>query len=624
MKLRFKFILGFLGIALLVGAVGVIGNISNESISKSSADTMEIQKLIHSLHNSFISVLELVQTHTLEEYNREKSEFEIHRANFDRLHETYEQDIHLVDEKFDSKVKEFISLSDELVSIHKEILVSDQYFEEQYVFEKTRRKELRKDIVDLQIVEFSDLFGKLEYKSKEALFQYRDVKHIQEWRDATAELRKAMEGSKNSSIIEDLDSYAGLAIVMGKIVSTTETKRQLGLEKLDSLKDIINQLIAGGQAITGAIAYESNKVSQTSSRMFSLVTVFALIAAIGLGLFISHSVSKPLSQLRSAAEKIGKGEFTARANESSNDEIGFLGKSINIMVDDLQELQKKLVSSGKIKEAELGKEVKMKTSELKNYIGELEKARTASLNMMEDLQLANEDLKSLDVAKAEFLNMVSHELKTPLTPITANLEILDDGDFGSLSKKQSKILLAVVRNVERLREIIGNLLEISRIEAGKFVLNMEPVQLNQLAKEAFRDIEAAAKDKGLKVSMDLGRLPRIKSDKGRIEECISNYMNNALKFTLKGSIVLQTTKDKNHVKVSVTDTGVGVEKENIRNLFQKFYQTGKTEVGKAKGVGLGLYSVKKLIEMHGGKVGVESTFGKGSTFWFTLPVGGKK
>jgi len=118
----------------------------------------------------------------------------------------------------------------------------------------------------------------------------------------------------------------------------------------------------------------------------------------------------------------------------------------------------------------------------------------------------------------------------------------------------------------------------------------------------------------------LGKLNKIKIDRPRIRECIANYMNNSLKFTSKGSIVLKTTSNREFVKLSVTDTGAGMEKSNMKNLFQKFYQEGKTEVGKAKGVGLGLYSVKKLIELHGGKVGVDSTRGKGSTFWFTLPI----
>ena len=366
--------------------------------------------------------------------------------------------------------------------------------------------------------------------------------------------------------------------------------------------------------------------SAAQLRNRTLLIMLPIIAfAILVVSFFSKTITNPITKLSQIAVEIGKGNLDARVNITTKDELKDLAVEINNMASNLKAYQIKLLKVEKTRSNELEAEVGKKTKELKKNIDDLQKARTATLNMMEDLRQANEDLKGLDTAKAEFLNMVSHELKTPLTPISANLELLRAGDFGKLTKKQISRLNVVSRNTERLRDIIGNLLEIARIEAGKITLNIEKLQINAIAKEVAQDIELAAKDKGLRVSVKLGKLSTVKADRDRIKECISNFMNNALKFTMKGRINLQTEKKKDHIKVSVTDTGMGVEKDNMPNLFHKFYQTSKTEVGKAKGVGLGLYSVKKLIELHGGTVGVESTFGKGSTFWFTLPTkGGKK
>jgi len=230
----------------------------------------------------------------------------------------------------------------------------------------------------------------------------------------------------------------------------------------------------------------------------------------------------------------------------------------------------------------------------------------------------------LEQAKSDFLNMISHELKTPLTPIQANLDLLHDGDFGKLSKKQLERLEIITRNAERLKGVISNLLEITRIESGNLVLNKQKSKLNSIAKEVFEDVEQSARDKKLKARFSQGKLPDILIDRDRIKECISNYMNNSLKFTEKGKIILKTEKTKNFIKVSVTDTGEGIDEKEQSKIFEKFYQIGKTETGKAKGVGLGLYSVKKLIEAHNGQVGVESAPGKGATFWFTLPLKGGK
>ncbi len=252
-------------------------------------------------------------------------------------------------------------------------------------------------------------------------------------------------------------------------------------------------------------------------------------------------------------------------------------------------------------------------------IRELKKTRGQLLKTLEELKHSNSKLKQLDRAKSEFLNMVSHELKTPLTPISTNAELLYDGDIGRINKRQKERLVIIKRNTARLQALINNLLEIARIETGKLKLSWDRVNPSQVAREVFEDIEVAAQEKGLSVKLVDGKAGFIEADRDRIKECLSNFANNALKFTQSGSITISVRPAADAVTFSVTDTGFGIEQKFVKNLFQKFYQVSETEVGKSKGVGLGLYSTKRIVHLHNGVVGVKTALGRGSEFWFTIP-----
>ena len=351
-----------------------------------------------------------------------------------------------------------------------------------------------------------------------------------------------------------------------------------------------------------------------------ITLAFVIVLSILTGIGISRSIFKPIGKLSTVAEKIGRGDLDSKAEVSSKDEIGNLAVTINHMASDLKKYQNKLLESEKKRGKELELEVSKKTKELNRRVNELEIAKKATTNMLEDLNEANKELKTLDQAKSNFLNLVSHELKTPLTAVFAHLGVLDDFKK-DLSKEELKSLDAIKRNSNQLKILINNILEIARIEAGKFELNPTKLDIKKEIHEVVENLSILSNKKGLKIEVEAKELPSIIADEIRVKEILTNLISNAIKFTNKGKITIKAVKDGKFVKTSVIDTGVGISKDKIKNLFQKFYQVDSSVSRRFfGGTGLGLSISKQLVELQKGKISVESEPGKGSTFSFTLPI----
>ena len=228
-------------------------------------------------------------------------------------------------------------------------------------------------------------------------------------------------------------------------------------------------------------------------------------------------------------------------------------------------------------------------------------------------------MKEIDETKTNFLNIVSHEMKTPLTAINAHLGVMDDLK-GNLNEQELLSLGAIKRNNYLLKSLIDNILELSRIESGKFELNMSKINLERIIKEVKSNLEILSEKKGLQLTLDIGKLPEIIADEMRIREILNNLISNSIKFTDKGWIKVKAESQDNHVVIKVIDRGIGIQKDKIPELFQKFYQIDPSIGRRFGGTGLGLAITKQLIELQGGKITVESTYGKGSTFSVILPI----
>jgi signal transduction histidine kinase len=375
------------------------------------------------------------------------------------------------------------------------------------------------------------------------------------------------------------------------------------------------------------IERDKGEVFSASEHLKNRITLIAAImclVVLTISIFLTISITNPLRRLVNAAKEVSSGNFSVKANIKTKDELGVLAKAFDEMINSLKKYQTELLKNEKQKSFGLEKEVTERTSELKNYVEDLEKVRTATLNMMEDLQETNKHLKDVDSAKSNFLNIVSHELKTPLTAIYAYLDVIADSK-NKLSEDQLKGFNAIKRNSQQLKMLIGNILEISRIEAGKFELAQNEINPKENLEKITQNLKILTDKKGLKLILDCKKLPdKIMTDEPRFEEVINNLVTNAIKFTDKGSVTINAKQDKEFILICVKDTGVGIPKDKIKNLFQKFYQVDSSISRKYGGTGLGLSITKEMIERQGGKIWVESTEGKGTTFFFTLPIKGVK
>jgi PAS domain S-box-containing protein len=259
-------------------------------------------------------------------------------------------------------------------------------------------------------------------------------------------------------------------------------------------------------------------------------------------------------------------------------------------------------------------------------ITERKRAEEELRKYAEDLAKANEELKSLDKMKDEFLSNVSHELKTPLTSIMGYTELLNDGSLGELGEEQKHAEETVMRNTKRLQRLVDSLLYLSRTQAGTVQYDFETLNISELADQIIEDLQIQTKEKNLEMIKKIEpNLPQIKGDRDKLTDMFTNIIDNSIKFTPKGgSITVFANKEDGYIHINIKDTGIGIPKDMIDNLFQRFYQIDSSQKRKYGGTGLGLYISKTIVEAHDGEIWVESEGkGKGTEVHIKLPVGEK-
>ncbi|RLB15555.1 MAG: hybrid sensor histidine kinase/response regulator [Deltaproteobacteria bacterium] len=230
-------------------------------------------------------------------------------------------------------------------------------------------------------------------------------------------------------------------------------------------------------------------------------------------------------------------------------------------------------------------------------------------------------LKLLDEMKSAFVNMVSHEIRSPLTTILSQIKILMDGLAGELAPKQEDILGKMSRKVNGLVELSNELLDLSRIEAGLIVQDKQPVQLMDILKGLVEFIQARAREKNISLTLKKTNLPLINADMKSMEEVFSNLITNAIIYTPEwGKVDVMGEVKGDFVCISVSDTGYGIAPDELPRIFDKFYRAKTEKTRNIVGTGLGLPIVKSIVEAHNGTVEVESEEGVGSTFYVRLPI----
>ncbi|HEU4683504.1 MAG TPA: ATP-binding protein [Nitrospira sp.] len=239
------------------------------------------------------------------------------------------------------------------------------------------------------------------------------------------------------------------------------------------------------------------------------------------------------------------------------------------------------------------------------------------------LEAANEQLKELNQLKSTFVSVVSHELRTPMTSIRVYVENMLDGLTGTLTEKQKQYLGRIQFNVDRLTRMIIDLLDLSRIEAGRVELQQEPIAIDELMQEVTDNLRSIAEGKSVVLEAHCrSPVDAVHADRDKVTQILTNLIGNAIKFTHPGGTVAVTTEfleDEQMLRCCVSDTGCGISPDEVPRVFEKFFR-GQSTTTDTRGAGLGLAIVKSLVELHGGHIWVESIFGSGSSFYFTLPL----
>jgi len=304
---------------------------------------------------------------------------------------------------------------------------------------------------------------------------------------------------------------------------------------------------------------------RTRNRIFGVAIVALILGFVG-AIILAQMMAKPIKQMAKGAELIGQGKLDTRILVNSRDELGSLARELNKMSRRLQEI---------------------------------------------------------DQMKSDFLASVTHELRSPLTSLTAYIELFLKGGAGELNEKAKKFLTIMERSNSRLSRFIDDLLDMAKIERGKMEIRKETMEIMPLVSDTVEFIKPEANRKSIEIEMEIPeKLPLVFVDGERTRQIITNLLSNSIKFTEeRGKVSIKIQEEKEYLQFSISDTGIGISPEDMGRIFDKFEQVKEVRerIKGPKGTGLGLAIAKSLVEAQGGKIWVESEVGKGSTFYFTLP-----
>ena len=313
-----------------------------------------------------------------------------------------------------------------------------------------------------------------------------------------------------------------------------------------------------------------------------ILFVFGALLALAVSYFLARRLSKPILTLQRGAVRIGAGDMSTRIKIKTGDEVEFLADEFNRMAAQLQEYT-----------AGLERKVAEKTAQL---------------------ELANQH-------KSEFLANMSHELRTPLNAVIGFSEVLKEQMFGPLNDKQKEYTRDISASGQHLLSLINDILDLSKIEAGRMDLEASTFSLPVALENALTLIRERASRHNLKLESNIEPgIETIFADERKVKQILINLLSNAVKFTQPGGRIGITVRRNGSVaEIAVSDTGPGIAPENQERIFEEFRQLESTDSAKHEGTGLGLALAKRMVELHGGKISIQSEVGKGSVFTFTLP-----
>ena len=387
-----------------------------------------------------------------------------------------------------------------------------------------------------------------------------------------------------------------------------------GMSDVDPTEEITEKI---GTARIGISLDPMNKaISEARMTIIGLTTLVVAIAIFAT-IFLAGLIVDPVQQLLTATERVAGGDLDKHVEINTNDEIGDLGASFNKMTEDLKGYRTELEEHSRT---------------LEHTVEE----RTKALRLTnETLQETNRELKTVSRHKSEFLANMSHELRTPLNAIIGFSEVLFDQSFGDLNKKQLSYTENVIVSGKDLLALINQILDLAKVESGTMSLHLESFPVAGAIAEIAGLARGLAAKKEITVKQRLSpKITNITADPKKFKQIFYNLLSNAIKFTPEGGWV-EISSDivgdfepagddefvlKGNAKFCVTDNGIGIDEADWESVFQAFHQVDGSQSREYDGTGLGLALTKRIVELHGGSIWLESEKNKGSSFFFTLPM----
>jgi signal transduction histidine kinase len=339
-----------------------------------------------------------------------------------------------------------------------------------------------------------------------------------------------------------------------------------------NVKELATELANATTAKADALIAQNASSYERSRNLFIGVAAGAIVLALLLGFVLSWSLIGPIQRIDTRLAAIARGNFSEHVDVTNRDELGALAANVNQMNDELRRLYREL--------------------------------ETASQH------------------KSDFLASMSHELRTPLNAIIGFSQVLHEGMVGEVNEKQKEYLEDILSSGNHLLSLINDVLDLSKVEAGQVGLDVSPFSLQEALESGVVMVRERATTHGVQVTLaGNSDVNVVEGDERRVRQVIFNLLSNAVKFTPAGGHVdVRALQVNGEVRVSVADTGPGIAAEDLERIFEEFQQTD-TGLEQREGTGLGLALSKRLVELHGGRLWVDSELGSGSTFVFTLPAG---